>query len=159
MQLYSQWEKICPICSYSRPSCRRPKSGKTFSRKPNYKIYFGTLMLYIINLIINRWLKRKISKIFEFQCTKTKQNKLVTHCVKSVGIRSFSGPYFSASLYFISPYLCISHIYYVFSTNVGKYGPEKLPIRHYAVTYLHFGCYKQVCFRPQTQTRFSGRRK
>ena len=32
------------------------------------------------------------------------------HCVKSVQIRSFAGPYFS-----------------VFSSNTGKYGPEKTP--------------------------------
>ena len=36
-----------------------------------------------------------------------RQNK---HCVKSVGIRSFSGPHFL-----------------VFSPNVGEYGPEKPP--------------------------------
>ena len=36
------------------------------------------------------------------------------HCVKSVCIRSFSGPHFPAT---------------VFSQNAGKYGPEKLRIR------------------------------
>ena len=34
----------------------------------------------------------------------------ILHCVKSVQIRSFSGPYFS-----------------VFGLNTGKYGPEKTP--------------------------------
>ena len=46
---------------------------------------------------------------------------LYCHCVKSVHIRSFSGPYFSAFRY--SPYLS------VFSPNAGKYGQEKLRIR------------------------------
>ena len=34
------------------------------------------------------------------------------HCVKSVQIRSFSGPYFPVS---------------VFNPNTGKYGPQKTP--------------------------------
>ena len=36
------------------------------------------------------------------------------HCVKSVQIRSFFWPVFS-------------HIFPVFSLNMGKYGPEKTP--------------------------------
>ena len=39
-------------------------------------------------------------------------NVMTLHCVKSVQIRSFSGPYFPIS---------------VFSPNTGKYGPEKTP--------------------------------
>ena len=56
-------------------------------------------------------------------------HRFYKHCVKSVRIRSFSGPYFSAfgpntERYSVStPYLSI------FSPNVGKYGPEKLRIR------------------------------
>ena len=44
------------------------------------------------------------------------------HCVKSVGIRSFSGTYFPA-FGLNTEYLS------VFSLNAGKYGPEKLQIR------------------------------
>ena len=44
------------------------------------------------------------------------------HCVKSVRIRSFSGPYFPA-FGLNTPYLS------VFSPNTGKYRPEKLRIR------------------------------
>ena len=40
------------------------------------------------------------------------ENQLNEHCLKSVRICSFSGPYFP-----------------VFSPNAGKYGPEKLRIR------------------------------
>ena len=48
------------------------------------------------------------------------------HCVKSVQIRIFSGPYFPAfglntERYGDTPYLS------VFSPNAGKYGPEKTP--------------------------------
>ena len=50
------------------------------------------------------------------------------HCVKSVRIRSFSGPHFPAfglntERYSVSPYLS------VFSPNAEKYGSEKLRIR------------------------------
>ena len=47
------------------------------------------------------------------------------HCVKSVGIRSFSGPYFPALGLNTEIYAQIS----VFRRNAGKYGPEKLQIR------------------------------
>ena len=39
------------------------------------------------------------------------------HCVKSVRIRSYSGPYFSA-------FGLNAKRYSVFSPNTGKYGPE-----------------------------------
>ena len=47
------------------------------------------------------------------------------HCVKSVRIRNFSGPYFPAFE------LNTRHTPYhsVFSMNAGKYGPEKLSKR------------------------------
>ena len=40
------------------------------------------------------------------------------HCVKSVRIQAFSGPYF--------PTLGLNKEISVFSPNAGKYGPEKL---------------------------------
>ena len=56
------------------------------------------------------------------------------HCIKSVHIRSFSGPHFPAfelntEIYGVS--LSIRDMEYlsVFSLNAGKYGPEKLQIR------------------------------
>ena len=48
------------------------------------------------------------------------------HCLKSVRIQSFSGPYFPAfglNTERATPY------FFVFSPNAGKYGPEKLRIR------------------------------
>ena len=46
------------------------------------------------------------------------------HCVKSVRIRSFSGPCFPAfGLNIWTPYLSI------FSPNAGEFGPEKFRIR------------------------------
>ena len=50
---------------------------------------------------------------------------LSTHCMKSVFIRSFSGPYFSVFGLNMERYSYLS----VFSPNTGKYGPEKLQIR------------------------------
>ena len=53
-------------------------------------------------------------------------NYVLVHCVKSIHIRSFSGPYFIAfglnTEWYRSTYLS------VFSQNVWKYGPEKLRI-------------------------------
>ena len=46
----------------------------------------------------------------------------ITNCVKSVCIRSFSGPFFPA-FGLNTPYL------FFFSPNAGKYGPEKLRSR------------------------------
>ena len=47
------------VTPFSLPPGNLPKSDKPYFRKANYKIYFGTyLMFHIINLIINRWLKR-----------------------------------------------------------------------------------------------------
>ena len=57
---------------------------------------------------------RKITTIAQTEGEITKEGPLYTgqtHCVKSVHIRSFSGPYFP-----------------VFSLNAGKYGPGKLRI-------------------------------
>ena len=44
------------LTSYALPPARqRPKSSKSFLRKTNHKIYFGTnMMLHIIDLIINK---------------------------------------------------------------------------------------------------------
>ena len=50
---------------------------------------------------------------------------LSTHCMKSVFIRSFSGPYFSVFGLNMERHSYLS----VFSPNTGKYGPEKLQIR------------------------------
>ena len=49
--------------------------------------------------------KQKVFRYFREVWTK------ISHCVKSVRVRSFSGPYFSA-----------------FNPNTGKYGPEKLQV-------------------------------
>ena len=59
-----------------------------------------------------------------YTCAKKTQNKTTKkqHCVKSIQIRSFSGPYF------ITIGLNIE-IYLVFSLNVGKNRTEKLQIR------------------------------
>ena len=57
------------------------------------------------------------------------------HCVKSVRIRSSSGPYFSAFGLNKDRYSYLS----IFNPNAGKYGPEKLRIKHFLlnVTFEH----------------------
>ena len=52
-----------------------------------------------------------------YRTTQKKKNRNVYHCVKSVRIRSYSGPYFPA-FGLNTEYLS------VFSQNAGKYGPE-----------------------------------
>ena len=55
--------------------CHHQKRDKPFFQKANYKIDFGIYMMFlIIHFIIDRWLQKWISKIFEFQCSKTNQN-------------------------------------------------------------------------------------
>ena len=56
----------------------------------------------------------------------TVEKKNLKHCVKSVQIQFFSGPYFS-----------------VFSPNTGKYGPEKTPYLDAFLTVL-ISLYKSV---------------
>ena len=51
------------------------------------------------------------------------QIQLFLHCVKSVHIRSFSGPYFPAFGLITKRCEYLS----VFSPNAGKYAPEKTP--------------------------------
>ena len=48
---------------------------------------------------------------------------LITHCVKSVEIRSFSGPYFP--VFGLNTEIC--GVISAFSPNTGKYGSEKTP--------------------------------
>ena len=49
------------------------------------------------------------------------QNRQMYHCVKSVRVRSYSGPHFLA-------FGLNTETKYVFSAHVGKCGPEQLRI-------------------------------
>ena len=56
------------------------------------------------------------------------------HCVKSVRIRRFSGPYFLAFGLNTENY----EASFVFSPNEGKYGPENLRIRTFFTQWIYF---------------------
>ena len=58
----------------------------------------------------NEWNARLLKYATKFDNKQINYPKSKKHCVKSVQIRSFSGPY--------SP---------IFGLNTGKYGPEKTP--------------------------------
>ena len=84
---------------------------KNYSKLPNHLLYTTDNCLLTVSFSIDDIAKNT---------TKFRPE----HCVKSVRIRSFSGPYFPAfglNTERYQVFLCIH-------PNAGKYGPEKLQI-------------------------------
>ena len=83
-----------------------------FERKYDKVLIFNIVHFVEISASSNQRCTLIISALHRFQI-RLALRALIRgnmHCVKSVKIRSFSGPYFP-----------------VFSLNTGKYGPEKTP--------------------------------
>ena len=84
-----------------------------------------------------------ISSMFTYKFNGFVKFIYIPHCVKSVRIRSFSGPYFTA--FGLTLYLSI------FSPNAGKYGRVKLPIwtifTQYNI-YIRFNIVSPLCLLP-----------
>ena len=109
------------------PPISRIKYSPIFQNGRLFSLFFDNLIDKVhcsVDSIVVAFPLRSEHHQVEF--LKSKQYVLLTyHCVKSVRIRSFCGSYFPTFglIRRGTEYLAI------FSPNVGKYGPEKLPIR------------------------------